>query len=95
MSSPGLSQGPINGKLATPTSNSDKEKHSVQDERFAEDEEVDDAGGLFGSDEEEEEEEEDGGLQYNPVSYFSEIISNAPTEHQSLNQGLKTLMRRN
>lgn len=54
MSSPEASQEPVNGKPATPSSNSDVDKNSIQVENFAEDEEVDDAGGLFGSDEEDE-----------------------------------------
>ena len=47
-------QEPVNGKLVTSVSNSDVDKNSIQDEIFAEDEDLDDAGGLFGSDEEEE-----------------------------------------
>lgn len=62
MNGPELSQGPVNSKLATPTSSSDVDKNSTQDEMFAEDKEVDDAGGLFGSD------EEDEGPQYNATS---------------------------
>lgn len=56
MSSPELRQEPVGVKLATP--DSDVDETSIQDEIFAEDEEADDAGGLFGSD------EEDEGLQY-------------------------------
>lgn len=55
MSSPITNPRLADGKLATSTSNSDADKNSIQDEIFAEDEDLDDAGGLFGSDEEEEE----------------------------------------
>lgn len=55
MSSSVFNQGSANGKLATSTSDSDADKNSIHDETFAEDEDLDDAEGLFGSDEEEEE----------------------------------------
>lgn len=47
-------QEPVDGKLVTSTSNSDVDNNSIQDEVFAEDGNLDDAAGLFGSDEEEE-----------------------------------------
>lgn len=59
MSNPVLNQESANSKRATSTSNSDADKNSIQDENFAGDEDLDDAGGLFGSDEDEE------GPQYN------------------------------
>lgn len=59
MSSPEPNQEAINGKLATPTSNSDVDENTRQDELFAEADEMDAEGGLFGSD------EEDEGLPYN------------------------------
>lgn len=59
MSSPALSQEPTNYKIASPAS--DVNGNGVQEDDFAEDEEADDAVGLFGSDEEGE------GSQYEAI----------------------------
>ena len=90
MSIPILNRGLADSKPATSTSNSEVDKNSIQDEIFAEDEDLDDAGGLFGSDEEEEE------SQYKAtLSTALGLLVTPLVGCRSLNPGSATLIRRN